>query len=99
LGAYFNREDCTESLFKEWNVFRDATFQYRKGESWDRLLHQGIHLLQRFAQDDRIRIPHPKENLQIKLTRTLPGGNDFLSYIDAIGELDGQRCLIDWKTT
>ena len=23
----------------------------------------------------------------------------FVSYIDAIGELDGKRCLIDWKTT
>jgi hypothetical protein len=28
-----------------------------------------------------------------------PGGNDFLAYVDAIGELDGLRCIIDWKTT
>ena len=41
----------------------------------------------------------PKENLQLKITRTLAGGNEFVSYIDAIGELDGKRCLIDWKTT
>jgi hypothetical protein len=25
--------------------------------------------------------------------------NQFVSYIDAVGELDGLRCLIDWKTT
>ncbi len=25
--------------------------------------------------------------------------DEFVSYIDAIGELDGKRCLIDWKTT
>jgi hypothetical protein len=99
LGAYFQGEDCAEVLFKEWNIFHDTALQYRKGESWDRMLHQGVHLLQRFAQDSRVRIPHPKENLQIKFTRDLEGANDFVSYIDAIGELDGRRCLIDWKTT
>ena len=41
LGAYFRGEDCTAALFKEWDVFRDTPFEYRKGESWDRLLHQG----------------------------------------------------------
>ena len=99
LGAYFRGEDCTAALFKEWGAHRDTPFQYRKGESWDRMLHQGVHLLQRFAQDDRIKIPDPIENTQIKLNRTLAGGNEFVSYIDAIGDLDGQRCLIDWKTT
>jgi CRISPR/Cas system-associated exonuclease Cas4 (RecB family) len=99
LGAYFEKQDCTEVLFKEWGEFRDAPFDYRKGDSWDRLAHQGIHLLEKFAQDDRIRIRLPKENLQVKITRTLAGGNEFLSYIDAVGELDGKQCLIDWKTT
>jgi hypothetical protein len=51
------------------------------------------------AQDDRIRIQRPKENLQLKIIRSLPNGNEFVSYIDAIGEIDGQRHLIDWKTT
>jgi hypothetical protein len=32
-------------------------------------------------------------------TRPLEGGNESVSHIDAIGELDGKRCLIDWKTT
>jgi hypothetical protein len=31
--------------------------------------------------------------------RDLPNTNQFVSYIDAIGELDGYRCLMDWKTT
>jgi len=33
------------------------------------------------------------------LTRSLPSGSEFLSYIDAIGELDGTKRIIDWKTT
>jgi PD-(D/E)XK nuclease superfamily protein len=99
LGAYFQRQDCTVALYKEWEAFRDTPFVYRKGESWDRLLHQGSHLLEKFVREDRVRVRRPHEELQRKLTRTLPGGHDFVSYIDAIGELDGERCLIDWKTT
>jgi CRISPR/Cas system-associated exonuclease Cas4 (RecB family) len=56
LAAYFSREDCSAALFKEWGAFRDAAFEYKKGESWDRLVHQGVHLLERFAQDDRVKI-------------------------------------------
>ena len=99
LGAYFEQRDCTAALFKEWEMFRDTPFEYRKGESWDRLLHQGVHLIEKFVRDDRVCIRCPKENLQFKITQNFAGGNEFVSYIDAIGELDGNRCLIDWKTT
>ena len=99
LQACFEQEDPSAALFKEWGAYRDTPFEYRKGESWDRLVHQGVHLLQKFAQDGRVSIPDPKGNLQLKLTRSLAGGNEFVSYIDAIGELDGKPCLIDWKTT
>jgi CRISPR/Cas system-associated exonuclease Cas4 (RecB family) len=99
LSSYFCREDSTATLFKEWNQHRESTLEYRKNDSWDRLYHQGVHLLERFAQDDRVRIEHAKQNLQIEFKRSLPGGCDFVSYVDAIGELDGGRCIIDWKTT
>ena len=77
----------------------DAPFLYKTGETWDRLLHQGIHLLEHFARDNRIHIANPKTDLQIKQLRKLADGNEFVSYIDAIGELDGCHCLMDWKTT
>ena len=77
LGAYFRDEDCGAALFKEWDVYRDAPFEYKKGETWDRLLHQGIHLLQRFVQDDRVRIRNPRENLQIRMLRALVGGSEL----------------------
>jgi len=99
LAAYFHHEDSAAALFKEWGAYRDAPLEYGKGESWDKLVHQGVHLLHLLAQDDRIRIPRPKENLQLKLIRSLPNGHEFVSYIDALGEIDGQRHLIDWKTT
>jgi hypothetical protein len=99
LAAYFRREDPTALFFKEWQQQQDASLAYTKNDSWDRLYHQGIHLLGRFAQDDRVQIRSPKQNLQVKLTRSLPGGGDFVSYVDAIGEVDGTKCIIDWKTT
>jgi hypothetical protein len=58
-----------------------------------------MHLLELFARDNRIRIPNPQQNLQIKIERDLLHGNQFLAYLDAIGELDGLRSVIDWKTT
>jgi hypothetical protein len=99
LHAYFCREDSAAVLFKEWACFRETPFEYSKGDTWDRMVHQGVHLLERFAQDDRIHIRRPKQNLQVKMVRALPGGNEFVAYIDALGELDGKHCLIDWKTT
>jgi hypothetical protein len=96
---YLDGEDATAAFFKEWRRYQDASLAYAKNDSWDRLYHQGIHLLERFAQDDRVRIQRPKQNLQVKLTRSLPCGGDFVSYVDAIGEVDGTKCIIDWKTT
>jgi hypothetical protein len=51
------------------------------------------------VREERVSVRNPKKNLQLKITRTLAGGNEFVCYIDAIGEIDGKRCLIDWKTT
>ena len=37
--------------------------------------------------------------MQIKFSKPLAGQNDFVAYVDAIGDLDGTRCLLEWKTT
>jgi hypothetical protein len=71
----------------------------KNGETWDRLVHQGVHLLERFARDNRILIPQLEENLRSKVLRELTKANQFVAYIDVIGDLDGLRCLMDWKTT
>jgi hypothetical protein len=99
LAAFFSGEDSTAVFFKEWAIHQDAQLSYSHGDDWPRMLRQGIQLLERLAQDDRIRITNPLRNLQVKLARSLSGHNDFVSYIDAIGNLDGQRCLLEWKTT
>ena len=99
LGAYFRHEDPAVALYKEWAVYQKQPLHYSERDSWDQMLQQGIQLLERFCQEDRVRIRQPRRNLQIKFVRPLSAGNEFVAYVDAIGRLDGKACLLEWKTT
>jgi hypothetical protein len=99
LAAYFLREDPAAALFREWSACQTLGLHFTHGYTWDRMLQQGIQLLDRFCQDDRIRIRQPRRNLQIKFVRPLLDKNEFVAYIDAIGKLDGTGSLLEWKTT
>ena len=99
LGAYFRNEDPAEILFQEWAKYQESDLSYSNGDTWDRMLQQGIQLLERFAQDDRVRIRRPEHNLQIKFTKPVFGANNFVAYVDAVGKLDKRWCLLEWKTT
>jgi PD-(D/E)XK nuclease superfamily len=41
LGAYFRGEDCGAALLTEWGAYRETPLEYKKGETWDRLVHPG----------------------------------------------------------
>src|SRR5215470_17111197 len=90
IAAYFRREDAAAVLYREWAAYRDNSLQnpqhphYSERDSWDRMLQSGVQLLDRFAQDDRVRVPRPRRNQQIKFTKPLPGQNDSVAYIDAL---------------
>ena len=99
LAALFMGQDPGAVLFQEWSTHQDSQIEYSHNDSWEHMLRQGIQLLERFVQDDRVRIRQPRRNLQVKFTRSLSGTNDFIAYVDAIGQLDGQHCLIEWKTS
>jgi hypothetical protein len=99
LAAFFRRQDPTAVLYEEWGRYQEESLEYRNGDSWERMLRQGIQLLERLAQDDRIRIQQPRRNLQLRLDRRLANGSQFVAYIDAVGQLDDTRCLLEWKTT
>jgi len=99
LGAYFRREDSVAALYEEWGAFQSHPLEYSAGDTWSRMLQQGVTLLNRFAQEDRIHISQPAQNLQIKFTKELGGNDAFFAHIDAIGSFEGERCLLEWKTT
>jgi CRISPR/Cas system-associated exonuclease Cas4 (RecB family) len=99
LGALFRREDPGVVLFSEWSACQSQDLHYSNRDSRDRMLRQGLMLLTRFCQDNRVQVYQPHRNLQIKFTRPIGDKNDFVAYIDAIGTLDGTRCLLEWKTS
>ena len=99
LGALFRREDPGHALSEAWSQYKNSQLEYPRNGTWDQMLETGIHLLERFVQDDRVRIPRPRRNLQIKFIRPIGKTNEFVAYIDAIGQLDGVRAVIDWKTS
>lgn len=99
LAAYFLRDDPAAALFREWSVCQNLQLQYTAGDTWDRMFQQGIQLLERFCQDDRVRIRQPRRHLQVEFIRPLARNNSFVAYVDGIGQLDGSDCLLEWKTT
>src|SRR6516164_10639582 len=98
LGAYFRHEDPGDVLFREWSACKDQDLIFSGQDTWDHMLEQGMSLLIRFCQDDRIRVPYARRNLQIKFNRTV-GKSAFVAYIDGIGKLDSKPCLLEWKTS
>ena len=99
IASYFHGDDCAHAFFSEWNGFRDVPLIYAENENWDKLYRQGIQLLEKFARENRVSVSAPEVNLQIRAVRKLTNGNEFVSFIDALGQLDGVDCVIDWKTT
>ncbi len=99
LGAYFRKEDPGDALFREWSACKDPKLRFSDRDSWDRMLEQGIKLLIRFCQDGRVRVRHPRRNLQVKVRKEISASNDFVAYLDGIGQFDGERCLLEWKTS
>jgi len=99
VAALFRRDDPAGVLFEQWSLYKNVGIAYSGNDTWDSLLRQGIQLLERFAQDGRVRIRRPHSTQQVQFKRTLSSGNEFISYVDAIGELDATPCVLEWKTT
>src|ERR1700721_3459760 len=38
LAAFFEHEDASAVLFKEWGTYRDVSLEYSHGDDWERLL-------------------------------------------------------------
>src|SRR6266704_2747384 len=99
VAALFRHEDPAAVLFEQWGLWKNMGLTYSGNDTWDRMLQQGIQLLERFAQDGRVRIRRPQRHQQIQFRKSVAGRNDFVSYVDASGELGGAKCVLEWKTT
>ena len=99
LGALFRREDPAAAFWAEWQRYRDAALEYSKADTWDKMFDQAVGLLGLFAGQERVRIPEPRQHLQVRYTARLGRGSEFVAFIDGLGELDGRPRLLEWKTS
>jgi hypothetical protein len=99
VAVLFRHEDPAAVLFDRWSECKNMDLTYSGNDTWDRMLHQGVQLLERFAQDSRVRVRRPRHDQQVQFSRALSPSNSFVAYVDAIGELDGTPCVLEWKTT
>jgi hypothetical protein len=53
--------------------------QYSANDNWDKMLQSGVQLLDRFAQEDSVRLQLPQKDLQVKILRPLGGNNAFVT--------------------
>src|SRR6202008_3901889 len=66
IAALFRHEDPAATLFEQWAPCKAMDLSYSSNDTWDRMLQQGIQLLERFAQDGRVRLPRPTLNQQVQ---------------------------------
>ena len=86
-------------LFEQWAPSKDLALVYSGSSTWDSMLQQGVQLLERFTQDGRVKIRRPRSHQQIQFTRRLSAENSFVAFVDAIVELVGTACVLEWKTS
>jgi CRISPR/Cas system-associated exonuclease Cas4 (RecB family) len=99
VAALFRGEDPVVALFEQWTPAKDLDLVYSGHDTWDSMLQQGLQLLLRFVQDGRVAVHHPGSQQQVQFTRSLRSGSGFVAFVDAIGELDGTPCVLEWKTS
>ena len=99
IAALFRREDPGAKLFEQWAPCKEMNLAYSSRDTWDSMFEQGIHLVERFAQDNRVVVRDPHVRQQVQFSRELTAGNSFVAFIDALGELDGTPCVLEWKTS
>jgi hypothetical protein len=99
VAALFRHEDAGAVLFEQWAPCKSLGLVYSGTDNWDRMLQQGIQLLERLIQDGRVQVRQPSSHQQIRFTRMLGSGNSFVAIVDAVGELDRTPCVLEWKTS
>jgi hypothetical protein len=99
VAALFRHHDPAAVLFDQWAACKNLGLVYSGSDTWDSMFQQGVQLLERFVQDGRVQIRLPESHQQVQFIRTLNSDNSFVAFVDAIGELDGKTCLIEWKTS
>ena len=100
VAALFRGQDPAVILFEQWAPARDLNLVYSHHDTWDSYVAAG-RTVARTLRPGRpgYDSASPASQQQVPFTRSLSSANGFVAYIDAIGELDGTPCVLEWKTS
>ena len=97
-GSLLPGEDSRRVLFKEWGAYHEASGVFQ-GRRLGADVRQGIQLLERLAQDNRIRIRQPQSE-SAEEARSVASERQRLRGLPRCHrDLDGTKALLEWKTT
>jgi len=99
LAAHFTAGKDPVAVFTAyWANFQEAGLRYSYRETWDSLNERGQRLLAKFVEEELPRIRNveacekPFELMVSNMDTPLVG------VIDLVAEVDGERCVVDFKT-
>ena len=101
VESQFLVADSVKFFTERWAGVKDLPLEYwRTAIVGRRCSSRARRCLRQFRRDTRVLIEDGQTDFQVKFRRPLPlSQKHFLAYVDAVGYVDGRRCLIEWKTT
>ena len=99
VAAYFQRQDAAAVLSGSGLLTGTAVFTIPSGTAGTACCNQACSCSIASPRTIGFASASLGATCRSSSPRPLAGQNDFVAYVDAIGELDGTRCLLEWKTT
>lgn len=91
--------DPVEYFRNAWESSREVELDYGSRDSWDKLLERGVGLLQKF-QEEELEKFEDVLSVEAPFEVAISGLEDpFVGVIDLVARIDGQRTVIDFKTS
>jgi hypothetical protein len=100
LADLFGKQSNPVKLFQEkWNLLKDIELDYGQKESWERLERVGRLLLEEFLQREFSKFGAIEASEKVFKLNITGFDLSFQGVIDLIAELDGERAVVDFKTS
>lgn len=99
LAVLFQKKSDPFTFFEEsWNMVRHVPLAYNQRENWEKLKASGKALLTKFVNEELPRIQNVTA-IERPFTLSVTGLDlPFVGVIDLVGDVDGLKTVVDFKT-